>query len=519
VAEPSRPAAEHDYPPLRGGNLVFLTVAVATASFMEILDMTIVNVSVPHISGSLGVTNSEGTWTISSYMLAAAVMQPLTGWIGRRFGEVRTFVTSILLFMCFSALCGMATSLPMLVASRLMQGLVSGPMMSVAQAILLRNYPIERRGMAIALWAMVIIIAPIAGPIMGGWITDNLSWPWLFYINLPVGAFSATATWLLLRRRESHKVKLPVDWVGLVLLVIGVGSLQFMLDNGNERDWFNSDVIIAAAVVSIISLAFLIPWELGDRHPVIDLHMFQRRNFRIGCTVISIAYFGFSGINILFPLWLQSTVGYTATWAGLAVAPVGLLTLIAAPFVGRNMNRLNIRLAVSFAFCVFGCSIFWTATLNDTASFGQFAMPRFFMGLGVAFFFLPLNQMLLSGVPPSELASASGLSNFMRTMAGSVSTATTVFLWNRRTDYHHAVLTEHISDSAGAWSAYQAQLGGHGITGSGAFQFVEQVITSQAMTLGVNDVFRIFGVIFFLLIPIVWLAKPPFTARGAGAAH
>jgi DHA2 family multidrug resistance protein len=292
-----------------------------------------------------------------------------------------------------------------------------------------------------------------------------------------------------------------------------------MLDNGNEKDWFNSDVIVAAAVVSFVSLTFLIPWELGDRHPVIDLHMFQRRNFRVACAVTSIAFFGFSGINVLFPLWLQSTVGYTATWAGLAVAPMGLLTLIAAPFVGRNMNRLNIRLAVTFAFCVFGCSVFWTATLNDTASFGQFATPRFLMGLGVAFFFLPLNQMLLSGVRPSELASASGLSNFLRTMAGSVSTATTVFLWNRRTDYHHGVLTEHISDSAGAWSAYQADLGAHGITGTGAFQYVDQLITTQAMTLGVNDVFRVFGVLFFVLIPIVWLAKPPFTARGADAAH
>jgi len=481
--------------------------------------MTIVNVSVPHISGSLGVSNSEGTWTVSSYMLAAAVMQPLTGWIGRRFGEVRTFVTSILLFMCFSALCGMATSLPMLVGSRLMQGFVSGPMMSVAQAILLRNYPIERRGMAIALWSMVIIIAPIAGPIMGGWITDNLSWPWLFYINLPVGAFSAAATWSLLRRRESFKVKQPVDWLGLVLLIVGVGSLQYMLDNGNEKDWFNSNVIIAAAVVSFISLTFLITWELTDRHPVIDLHLFERRNFRVGCLVISVAFFAFSGVNILFPLWLQSTVGYTATWAGFAVAPVGLLTLIAAPIVGRNMNRLNIRLAVSFAFCVFGCAIFWTASLNDSASFGQLAMPRFLMGLGLAFFFLPLNQMLLSGVPSSDLASASGLSNFMRTMAGSIATATTVFLWNRRTDYHHAVLAEHVRNSAGAWSAYQAQLGDHGVTGNGAFQFVEQIITNQAMTLGVNDVFNVLGIVFFVLIPFVWLAKPPFGARAGGAAH
>ena len=278
MAEPAPPAIAYEYPPLRGGKLLFLTAAVATASFMEILDMTIVNVSVPAISGSLGVSTSQGTWAVSSYMLAAAIMQPLTGWIGRRFGEVRTFVTSILLFMCFSAVCGLATSLPMLVGARLIQGLVSGPMMSVAQAILLRNYPIERRGMAIALWSMVIVIAPIFGPIIGGWITDNLSWPWLFYINLPVGAFAAAASWSILRHRESQRLKLPIDVVGLALLVIGVGSLQFMLDNGNEQDWFSSPVIIVAGLVSLISVTFLIPWELTDRHPVIDLHLFRRRS-------------------------------------------------------------------------------------------------------------------------------------------------------------------------------------------------------------------------------------------------
>jgi MFS transporter, DHA2 family, multidrug resistance protein len=427
------PAAAFEYPPLRGGKLLFLTAAIATASFMEILDMTIVNVSVPSISGSLGVSNSEGTWAVSSYMLAAAVMQPLTGWIGRRFGEVRTFVTSICLFMVFSAICGLATSMPMLVAARLVQGLVSGPMMSVAQAILLRNYPIERRGMAIALWAMVIIIAPIFGPIIGGWITDNLSWPWLFYINLPVGAFSAAASWTLLRRRESTKIKLPIDAVGLMLLVTGVGCLQFMLDNGNDKDWFNSSIIVAAGVVSLVSLTFLIPWELTDKHPVVDLRLFKRRNFRAGTFVVGVAYFGLSAVNIIFPLWLQTTLGYTATWAGLAVAPVGLLALVAAPFVGRNMNRMNLRLAASFAFCVFGGAVFWTSTLNDTASFSQFATPRFLQGLGVAFFFLPLNQILLSGVPPSDLASASGLSNFVRTMSGSIATAVTVWTWNRRT--------------------------------------------------------------------------------------
>jgi DHA2 family multidrug resistance protein len=511
--------AAFEYPPLRGGKLLFLTAAIATASFMEILDMTIVNVSVPSISGSLGVSNSEGTWAVSSYMLAAAVMQPLTGWIGRRFGEVRTFVSSICLFMLFSAICGFATSMPMLGAARLIQGLVSGPMMSVAQAILLRNYPIERRGMAIALWSMVIIIAPIFGPIIGGWITDNLSWPWLFYINLPVGAFSAAASWTLLRRRESKTIKLPIDGVGLTLLVVGVGCLQFMLDNGNDKDWFNSSSIVAAAVVSLVSLTFLIPWELTDKHPVVDLRLFKRRNFRAGTIVVGVAYFGLSAVNIIFPLWLQTTLGYTATWAGLAVAPVGLLALVAAPFVGRNMNRLNLRLAASFAFCVFGGAVFWTSTLNDTASFSQFATPRFLQGLGLAFFFLPLNQILLSGVPPSDLASASGLSNFVRTMSGSIATAVTVWTWNRRTDYHHSVLVEQVRNSANSWTQYQADLSALGITGNRAFEYVDRLIGGQAATLAVNDVFFALGCMFILLVPFVWFARPPFTARGSDAAH
>jgi DHA2 family multidrug resistance protein len=519
MADSAQPAGEFEYPPLRGGKLLFLTAAIALATFMEILDMTIVNVSVPAISGSLGVTTSEGTWTVSSYMLAAAIMQPLSGWIARRFGEVRTLVTSICLFMVFSAICGLATSLPMLVGARLVQGFVSGPMMSVAQATLLRNYSIERRGIALAMWSMVIMIAPICGPILGGWITDNLSWPWLFYINLPVGAFSAAAIWSILRHRESKTVKLPIDVVGLVLLVIGVGSLQFMLDNGNEKDWFNSPVILAAGITAIIAISFLIPWELNDQHPVVDLRLFGRRNFRVGTGALGAAYFAFMGVNIIFPLWLQTTVGYTATWAGFAIAPVGLLSLLITPFVGRFISRINLRLAASFAFCVFGAAIFWTATLNESATFAQFAMPRLMQGVGVSFFFLPLNQILLSGVPANELASASGVSNFVRTMSGSFSTAIAVWVWNRRSDYHHAVLTEHIRNSADAWTQYQAQLAAHGISGAGASEYVNFVISGQASTLGVNDVFNMLGLMFLLLVPLIWLAKPPFGARAANPAH
>jgi DHA2 family multidrug resistance protein len=519
MADPLPSAAKYEYPPLHGAKLLFLTAAIATAAFMEILDTTIVNVSVPSISGSLGVSNAEGTWAVSSYLLAAAVMQPLTGWIGRRFGEVRTLVTSISLFMLFSAVCGLATSMPMLVAARLIQGIVSGPMVSVAQAILLRNYPIERRGMAIALWAMVIVIAPIFGPIIGGWVTDNLSWPWLFYINLPVGAFSAIASWSILRERESKIVKLPIDAVGLFLLVLGVGALQFMLDNGNDKDWFNSPVIVTAAVAAFVSLSFLVPWELGDRHPVIDLRLFEGRNFRVGTLIVGVAFFCISASNIIFPLWLQTTLGYTATWAGLAVAPVGLLALIAAPLVGRNMARINLRLAASFAFCVFGAAVFWTSTLNETASFGQFATPRFFQGLGLAFFFLPLNAIMLSGVRPNDLASAAGLSNFVRTMSGSISTAVTVWIWNRRTDYHHTVLSEHIRDSASGWVQFQSGLSAQGITGTNALQYVDRLVGNQAATLAVNDVFFGLAWIFLCLVPFVWLAKPPFTGRGSDAAH
>jgi DHA2 family multidrug resistance protein len=508
-----------EYPPLHGAALLFLTAAIATASFMEILDMTIVNVSIPAIAGSLGVSPSEGTWVVSSYMLAAAFMQPLTGWIGRRFGEVRTFVTSVVLFMVFSAVCGLATSLPMLVAARLMQGFVSGPMMSLAQAILLRNYPIERRGMAIALWAMVIIIAPICGPILGGWITDNLSWPWLFYINLPVGTFCAIACWGILRKRESRVVKSPIDLMGLLLLVVGVGSLQFMLDNGNDKDWFNSPVIITAAVVSVVSVAFLIPWELTDEHPVVDLMLFRGRNFRVATIILSLGYFGFMGVNVLFPLWLQTNVGYTATDAGLAVAPVGLLALIMSPIVGRNMNRMNLRLAVCFAFLVFGLAVLWTSTLNEQVSYTQFAMPRFLQGLGLAFFFLPLNAIMLSGIRADQLASASGLSNFCRTMGGSISTAVTVWIWNRRTDFHHAILTEHVRNTSGGWLHYRSQLDALQISGVQAFSYVDHVIAQQASTLGVNDVFFAIGCLYFVLMPFVWFAKPPFTFKRGEGVH
>ena len=511
------PTAE--LPPLQGTPLFLLTIAISLATFMEILDMTIVNVSVPAISGSLGVSTTEGTWTVSSYQLASAVMQPLTGWIGRRFGEVRTFVVSITLFMVFSALCGFATSMPMLVACRLMQGLVSGPIMALGQALLLRNYPIKKRGVALGTWAMVVIVAPIFGPILGGLITDNLSWPWLFYINIPVGLAAVAMISTILKGRESKRVKLPIDGVGLVLLVIGVGSLQYMLDNGNELDWFGSPIIVAAAVVATISLTYLIPWELMNPHPIVDLHFFQRRNFLVGVGCVSVAYFAFTGSNIIFPLWLQTNLGYTATLAGLALAPVGILALFLSPILGRNMHRMDLRILVTGAFLVFMGTMYWMSKLNQSATFLQLAEPRFWQGIGVAAFFLALNQITLSSVKPDELASATGISSFFRTISGSIATAVTVWLWNRRTDFHHAVLTEHIRDSSYGWTQLQSDLQSLNITGARALQYADQVLTQQAMTLGANDMFHMFAVMFICLIPFVWFAKPPFGGRSAEGSH
>jgi MFS transporter, DHA2 family, multidrug resistance protein len=503
--------------PLHGTPLVLLTIAVAFSTFMEVLDMTIVNVAVPHISGSLGVSASEGTWTISSYSLASAIMQPLTGWIARRFGEVRTFVTSVMLFVVFSMLCGMATSMPMLVFARLMQGAGSGPMVALSLTLLLSSYPKERQGVALALWAMTVVVAPIFGPILGGWITDNLSWPWIFYINLPVGILAAVITWTLLHKRETKTVKAPIDVVGLGLLVTGVGCLQFMLDNGNDHDWFASPMILTLGIIALVCLTFLVVWEIHAKHPVIDLSLFKQRNFTVGVISLSLGMFAFFGINVVFPLWLQTTLGYTATWAGLASAPVGVLAFLLSPIIGRNMQKLDLRMLVSFAFIVFAVTSYWFSTFDSAASFATLVVPRFVMGIAIPCFFIPLNQIYLSGLPASEIASASGLSNFFRTLGSSVSTAVTVTLWQHRGIYHHATLTEYVSSGDPATTRYIQHLSQLPLSATQRLGYIDQIVNRESLTLAVNDVFYLCTILFVLLIPVLWFARPPFGSTGGGA--
>ncbi|MBN8921850.1 MAG: MFS transporter [Rhodanobacter sp. 68-29] len=505
--------------PLHGGPLALLTIAVAFSTFMEVLDMTIVNVAVPHISGSLGVSPSEGTWTISSYALASAIMQPLTGWLARRFGEVRTFVASVLLFVVFSMLCGLATSMPMLVVCRLLQGAGSGPMVALSLTLLLNNYPKEKQGIALALWAMTVVVAPIFGPILGGWLTDNFSWPWIFYINLPVGLAAAVVTWAILRKRETKTFKAPIDVVGLVLLVVGVGCLQFMLDNGNDHDWFASPLILALGITALVCLTFLVVWEIHAKHPVIDLSLFRQRNFTVGVIALTLGMFAFFGINVVFPLWLQIDLGYTATWAGLATAPVGVLAFLLSPLLGQNLHRLELRAVVTFSFLIFALTSYWFASFDSNASFSTLVLPRFVMGLAIPCFFIPLNQIYLAGLPASEIANASGLSNFCRTMGSSMSTAITVTLWQHRSELHHANLTENVSPGHPAAMQFMQDLAARGMPHGQGLGLIDQLVNREALTLAVNDVFWGCAVLFLLLIPILWFAKPPFGGAGGAMGH
>jgi DHA2 family multidrug resistance protein len=505
--------------PLPANALILFTIAVSLATFMEVLDTSIANVAIPTIAGNLAVSANQGTWVISSYGLAAAIVVPLTGWIAKRLGEVRVFIWSVVLFTLASALCGLATSLPMLVAFRFLQGLVSGPMVPLSQALLLANFPPQKRGMAMAIWAMTVVIAPICGPLLGGYITDNLSWPWIFYINAPIGLASAFVTYTLLRKRETPTEKKPIDVVGLILMVVGIGSLQLMLDNGNDLDWFGSNVIVGLCVTSVVALTFLVAWELTDEHPIVDLTLFAKANFRYGVIAMAVGFMSFFAMTVLFPLWLQTVMGYTPTWAGIATSPVGLFALILSPIIGSNIQRLELRVVASVAFIVFAITAYWFSTFNLDTSLSLVYLPRLIQGIAVACFFVPINQIIMSGIQQNKMASASGLSNFFRTLSGSLGTAIVVTLWDRRTHVHSVRLAENLTANGVASVDYVSRLQHLGLSTERAYAQVQNVIQTQSAMMATSDVFWGISILFLTLISLIWLTKPPFGAAMPGGGH
>jgi DHA2 family multidrug resistance protein len=494
--------------PLKGAALVMLTFAAALSTFMEILDITIANVSIPTIAGSLGVSTSQGTWIISAYSVAAAIAVPLTGWLARRVGEVKLFCISVLAFTFMSAMAAFATNLEMLVGFRLLQGLVSGPMVPLSQVLLVRNFPPEKRGAAMGLWAMTVILAPICGPLLGGYISDNFHWSWVFLINIPIGLFGAFTIWGLMRKRESLIEKVPFDLVGLSLMVIGIGSLQLMLEIGKDNDWFASSFIVTLAVVAVVALTFLIPWVLTSKHPIVDLHLFQDVNFRYGVILLSFGFMIYFGSVVIVPLWLQTVMGYTSAQAGLAMAPSGIFTVMLAPIIGKNIARLNLRFLATLAFLILGSVSLWNCFMTLDVDFWTVVNPRLVMGIGLAFFFMPVQSIMLSGILPDRMAAASGLSNFLRTLGAAMGTAISVTMWEHLTNLHHADLAANITRYSPASNDYLAGLQASGLSAEQAYAVAERAITAQAFMLATNQFFMYSAAAFFSLSGLVWLTRP-----------
>lgn len=506
--------SQSHFSPVQGGALVILTLALSLATFMQVLDSTIANVAIPTIAGDLGASSSQGTWVITSFGVANAISIPITGWLAKRFGEVRLFLISTLLFVLASWLCGISHSLEMLIVFRVLQGAVAGPIIPLSQSLLLNNYPPEKRGMALAFWSMTIVVAPICGPILGGWISDNIHWGWIFFINVPIGLAVVLISWKILEGRESRISHQPVNTIGLILLALGVGALQLMLDQGRELDWFNSTEIVVLTIIAAVGLIALIIWELTDDNPVVDVSLFKSRNFTVGCVSTSLAFLVYSGTVVLIPLLLQQVYNYTATWAGLAAAPVGLLPILLAPIIGKFGNKIDMRILITVSFMVYALTFYWRAvTFEPEMTFMDVALPQFVQGLAVACFFMPLTTITLSGLPPEKMASASSLFNFLRTLAGSIGTSLTTFIWYNREAVHHTQLTEVINPYNPISQQFFQTMGSFGLSEEQTASYIARQITAQGFIIGANEIFLVSAITFISLVVLIWFAKPPFSSK------
>jgi len=494
--------------PLSGGMLWFAAVVLATANFIAVLDMTIANVSVSNIAGSLGISSSQGTWVITSYSVAEAIVVPLTGWLASRFGTVRVFTSAMALFGMCSAVCAMSGSLSMLVAGRVMQGLTGGPLMPLSQTLLLRIFPKEKAPAATALWAVTTLVAPVVGPILGGWLCDSYAWPVIFLINVPLAAVCSVVAWRMLKRYETALLRAPIDRVGLVLLIVFVGALQLMLDLGKERDWFESVEIRALAIVAVIGFAAFLIWELTERHPIVDLRVFRHRGFTASVITIAMGFGAYFAANVLTPLWLQSYMGYTATWAGLTTAWSGVLAIVAAPAAGTLMAKVDPRRLVF-------CGVMWLAAMtavracaNTDMTYWQISIPLLFTGLGLPFFFVPITALALGSVQEEETASAAGLMNFLRTLSGAVATSIVSTSWENRTTHVHAEFVGLLDRSGEAARAMQAA----GMSAEQVLNRLDLLLTSQSVMVATNQIMALVVGAFVIGAFTIWLAPRPTRA-------
>ncbi len=492
-------------PLFEGKTLWFMAILLSMANFIAVLDMTIANVSVTSIAGALGASTTQGTWVITSYAVAEAIILPLTGWLAARFGAVRAFTTAMGLFGVFSLGCGLANSLGLLVGARVLQGLAGGPMMPLTQTLLLRIFPREKAMTATMLWAMTTLVAPVLGPILGGWLCDNYSWHWIFLINVPLALCCSTLVWHMLRKMPQKIEHARVDVIGLILLIVWVGALQLMLDEGKDLDWFSSNYIVTLAIIAVIGFIAFMIWELNEEHPIVNIRVFRHRGYSACLFTLALAFGGYFAVNVLTPLWLQSYMGYTPTWSGKTTAWSGVTAFLVSPLAAILSRRVDPRRLVFLGVTWLGIITFGRSFFNTDASYWWIIFPIILMGFGSPFFFVPLTSLALASVEEHETASAAGLMSFIRTLSGAIATSMVTTAWEDRTNYMHAELSG-IIDSTGE---YFRMMIDNGMSTEMARSLLNNMVTTQSVMLATNEImFIVSGLIIIAAFAVCVVPKP-----------
>lgn len=482
-------------------------LALSTATFMFVLDYSIANVSIPYISGDMAVAADQGIYVITSFAVGNSIALPITGWLSKRVGAVKLICLALIFFTFFSWTCGSAPNFETLIISRFLQGLASGPMIPLSQTLLIMTASPEKKNSALAFWSTIVITAPIVGPILGGWISYDYTWPWIFYINIPVGIVSVITIWLTLKDRETARAKPSVDWVGLVLLAVGVTCLQFLLDKGEQYDWLRSPVILTCAITSFISFTFLIVWSLTTEKPLIDLKLLKIRSYALSVFYIMFMYSIYFGSVVLIPLWLQTSMNYTSIWAGIAVAPIGIAPFLFGPLMGKAVTKYGTAPLLACCFILFAVSSFYTAYFDTDIDIWHIGFSRFLFGCALIFFITPLFSLSVQDVPEDKLASATGIFHFVRALSGGIGTSIFTTLWIRRSAYHHARVGESLTPYSEQTTAYLDQLNGVGLQGDTALEQLNMALGQQADILAINDCSFLMGWIFLGLLFFLFLIK------------
>jgi DHA2 family multidrug resistance protein len=507
-----------------------IAVAVTLATFMEVLDTSIANVALPHIAGSLSAGTDESTWVLTSYLVSNAIVLPLSGWLSSIIGRKRFYMGCVALFTVSSFLCGLAPNLSMLILFRVLQGAGGGGLQPSEQAILADTFPPAKRGMAFAVYGIAVVTAPALGPTLGGWITDNYTWRWIFFINIPVGILSLTLTSRLitdpphLKRRKLSETR--IDYIGLGMIALGLGTLQVVLDKGQRDDWFDSHFILVLSLISAASLLFVIWWEWRNKDPIVDLHLFKDRTFALSGMLMFMLGFALLGSTLLLPLFAQTLLGYTAETAGMALTPGGLLIMAILPFVGFLLSKYDARKLIAFGLVVLSMALFHMTSFDLNIDFRSVVLARMFQAAGIAFLFVPINTAAYAFLPREKNNAASGLMNLARNIGGSVGISVVTTVLDRRSQYHQARLAGHLSAAnpalqrtlQGTTAALQARGFSPADAAHKAYGLTQAMLYRQASMLAYIDNFWFLGVAILVMVPLVFLMKKPPVGRGM-AAH